>query len=48
MFSAGRMDIDVAIFDEDLGLVSTSRQVILVLEAKRKFTAGKRNAESRV
>lgn len=48
MLSAGRMDIDVTICDEDLGLVCTSRQVILVLEAQRKFTAGKRSAESRI
>lgn len=48
MLSAGRMDIDVTICDENLGLVCTSRQVILVLEAQRKFTAGKRNSESRI
>lgn len=37
MLSGGRMDLEVTILNEDMELLCTSRQVILVLEAVRKF-----------
>ncbi|KAK6217773.1 hypothetical protein LQW54_003282 [Pestalotiopsis sp. IQ-011] len=41
----GRMDVDVTIRDEDMGLICHSRHLVLVLEAQRKFrTAKKRSA----
>ncbi|KAK7973334.1 hypothetical protein PG988_007468 [Apiospora saccharicola] len=36
----GRMDLDVSICDEDMELVVTAQQLVLVVEAKRKFRGG--------
>ncbi|OAQ60217.1 thioesterase family protein [Pochonia chlamydosporia 170] len=41
MLHGGRMDVDVTICDEDMELVATSQQVILVLGAQKKFRNGK-------
>lgn len=41
MLQDGRMDIDVTICDEDMALLCSSRQLILVLEAQRKFRSGR-------
>ncbi|KAK8103102.1 hypothetical protein PG984_016248 [Apiospora sp. TS-2023a] len=36
----GRMDLDVSICDEDMELVVTAQQLVLVVEAQRKFRGG--------
>lgn len=40
-FQDGRMDIDVTLFNEDMELICIARQLILVLESRRKFKSGK-------
>lgn len=40
MLQDGRMDLDVTICNEDMELLCTSRQLMLVLEAHRKFRGG--------
>ncbi|KAF3014755.1 hypothetical protein E8E14_009996 [Neopestalotiopsis sp. 37M] len=42
MLQDGRMDIDVTICDEEMGLVCHSRHLDLVLEAQRKFRTAKK------
>lgn len=41
MLQGGRMDLDVTICNEDMDLLCTSHQLILVLEAQRKFRRGR-------
>ncbi|RYP83145.1 hypothetical protein DL769_001451 [Monosporascus sp. CRB-8-3] len=41
MLERGRLDLDVTICDEKMELLCLARQVILVLDAKRKFRDGK-------
>ncbi|KAL0571006.1 hypothetical protein V5O48_010953 [Marasmius crinis-equi] len=41
MLRDGRMDLDVTICDERMELLCLSRQVVLVLDAQRKFGGGK-------
>lgn len=41
----GRLDLDITICDEEMGLVCKAHQLILVLEAKRKFRSGKKTEE---
>ncbi|KAK7746424.1 hypothetical protein SLS53_002383 [Cytospora paraplurivora] len=41
LLQGGRMDLDVTICNEDMDLVCTSHQLILVLEAQRKFRGGR-------
>ena len=48
MLRDGRMDVDLTIHDQDMELVCTSRQVILVLEAQRKFNMGKPKAQEKL
>jgi hypothetical protein len=48
MLSGGRMDVDATICNEDMELICTARQIILVLEAGRKFRVGKRTSETRL
>lgn len=40
MMEMGRMDVHLTMLNEDMELVALSRQVILVLEARRKFKDG--------
>lgn len=42
MLSGGRMGIMVTICNEDMELLCVSRQVVLVLEAARRFGGGKK------
>jgi hypothetical protein len=42
MLHDGRMDVDITICDEDMELVVVARQLILVLEAQRKFGRAKK------
>ncbi|ETS83510.1 hypothetical protein PFICI_05386 [Pestalotiopsis fici W106-1] len=46
MLQAGRGDLDVTICDENLDILLLARQVILVLDAKRKFRENKSKAKS--
>ncbi|KAK7973280.1 hypothetical protein PG988_007414 [Apiospora saccharicola] len=46
MLRDGRMDADLVVLDEDMGIVCTSRQVLLVLEAGRKFKKDKGSSTS--
>lgn len=48
MLSGGRMDIDVTICNEDMELICLARQVILVLEAGRKFKSGKMTLDTKL
>lgn len=41
MMQNGRLDLDVTICDRNMDILCLSRQVILVLEANRKFVTGK-------
>lgn len=41
----GRLDLDITICDEDMGLVCKAHQLILVLEAQRKFRRGKKTQQ---
>lgn len=41
----GRLDLDVTICDEDMELVCKAHQLILVLEAQRKFGGGKKTEQ---
>lgn len=41
MLQDGRMDLDVTIYNEDMELLVTSQQLILVLDAQRKFRGSK-------
>ncbi|KAK7700139.1 hypothetical protein SLS64_011158 [Diaporthe eres] len=41
----GRLDLDITICDEEMGLVCKAHQLILVLEAERKFRGGKKQDE---
>ena len=42
MLEGGRLDLDVTICDEKMKILCLSRQVILALDAKRKFGSGKK------
>lgn len=42
MMEKGRMDVHLTMLNEDMELVALARQVILVLEAQRKFKGGKK------
>lgn len=44
MLQDGRMDVDVTICDEDMGLICHSRHLVLVLEAQRKFRTAKKSS----
>ncbi|KAG8165857.1 hypothetical protein KVR01_004409 [Diaporthe batatas] len=48
MLSGGRMDIHMTICNEDMELICLARQVILVLEAGRKFQAGTRTSDTKL
>lgn len=48
MLAGGRMDIEVTILNEEMELLCTARQVLLVLEAGRKFGGGKQEIASRM
>lgn len=37
MLEGGRMDLDLSICDEDLVPICLARQVMLVIDAKRRF-----------
>ncbi|KAM4056356.1 thioesterase-like superfamily protein [Hirsutella rhossiliensis] len=41
MLQDGRMDLDVTMFNENIELLCTAHQLILVLEAQRKFHKAK-------
>ncbi|KAL7622207.1 hypothetical protein AAE478_007710 [Parahypoxylon ruwenzoriense] len=41
MLRDGRMDLDIAMCDEDMELIAVAHQLILVLEAQRKFRPAK-------
>ncbi|OTB11660.1 hypothetical protein K445DRAFT_26380 [Daldinia sp. EC12] len=41
MLEGGRMDLDVTICDERMEILCLARQVILALDAKKKFRVGK-------
>lgn len=41
LLSDGRMDMDVTICNEDMELICIARQLILVLDAQRKFRSGR-------
>ena len=40
MLEGGRMDLDLTILNEDLQIMCLARQVVLVLDAKKKFGSG--------
>ncbi|KAI0177542.1 thioesterase family protein [Pestalotiopsis sp. NC0098] len=46
MLRDGRGDVDVTLCDENLDILVLARQVVLVLESKRKFGGGKEKARS--
>lgn len=41
MLEGGRMDLDITICNEKMELVCTAQQLVLVLEAERKFRSGR-------
>ena len=46
MLRDGRGDVDVTLCDENLDILVLARQVVLVLESKRKFGRGKKARSS--
>jgi hypothetical protein len=46
VLNGGRMDLDVTLCDDQMEMVCQARQVILALEAKRRFKDGKRITSS--
>ncbi|KAK8023698.1 hypothetical protein PG993_011764 [Apiospora rasikravindrae] len=48
MLLDGRMDTDLTVHDENMEILCTSRQVILVLEAGRKFRKGRNSTRTKL
>lgn len=48
MLEGGRMDTDLTVHNEDMEILCTSRQVLLVLEAGRKFKKSKSSAATKL